>query len=126
MQLHRPPRVLGFVVFAVITMMAGLSVQAGMIGTEQVLKQQRVQTDIQKIQTALAREDVKQLLLTHGVTAQQAQLRIDQLTDQEIHQLANRFDELPAPAGVGVLLLLSGPAMLLLEYIGMTDLTTAF
>ena len=126
MQLQRAPRLLGFTVFAVVLMMVNVGVSAGMIGTDQVVKQQRVLTDKQKIQHALARKDVKQLLLSHGVTPQQAQQRIDQLTDQEIHQLANEFEELPAAGGAGLILLMSGPAILLLEFMGMTDLTTAF
>lgn len=126
MQLQRAPRLLGFTVFAVVLMMVNVGVSAGMIGTDQVVKQQRILTDKQKIQHALARKDVKQLLLSHGVTPQQAQQRIDQLTDQEIHQLANEFEELPAAGGAGLILLMSGPAILLLEFMGMTDLTTAF
>ena len=100
--------------------------EAGFIATEQMLQQQQVVSDKQKIQAAIERSDVKQLLLEHGVSPQHVQARIDQLNDQEIHQLANRFDELPAPAGAGVILLMSGPVMLLLEFMGMTDLTTAF
>lgn len=123
---QRTARLLGSLVFTVTLLMVNGSAFAGMIGTDQVVQQQRVLADKQKIQNALARKDVKQLLLAHGVTPQQAQQRIDQLTDQEIHQLANEFEELPAAGGAGLILLMSGPAILLLEFMGMTDLTTAF
>ena len=123
---QRTPRLLECLVFAITLMMMNMSVLAGMIGTDQVIQQQRVFTDKQKIQNTLARKDVKQFLLAHGVTPQQAQQRIDQLTNQEIHQLANEFEELPAAGGAGLILLMSGPAILLLEFMGMTDLTTAF
>lgn len=126
MRLHSLPRVLGILVGAVFALTVGLSAQAGMIATKQVVEQQQVQSNKQKLRAALAREDVKHLLLAHGVTPQQAEQRINQLTNQEVHQLATSFDELPAPAGAGVLLIMSGPALLLLEFMGMTDLTTAF
>ena len=126
MRLHSSPRVFGMLVGAVFALTASLSVQAGMIATKQVVEQQRAQADKQTLLNELAREDVKQLLLAHGVTPQHAQQRIEQLTDREIRQLSARFNELPAPAGAGVLLLIPGSAMLLLEFMGMTDLTTAF
>lgn len=126
MQFYTAPRLIRLALFMLAMSMPYSAVHAGLIGTQQILNPQQLGADKLKIQTALGREDVKQILLDHGVSPQQAQLRIEQLTDQEIHQLANRFDKLPAPAGAGVLLLLSGPAMLLLEFMGKTDLTTAF
>ena len=126
MQLYPVPRLFRLILLIFVMGYPFLSANAGLFGTEQVIEQQQIHADKLKIQAALEREDVKQILLNHGVSQQQAQQRIDQLTDQEINQLANKFEQLPAGAGAGVLLLLSGPVMLLLEYMGMTDLTTAF
>ena len=126
MQLYPAPRLFRLILLILVMGCPFLSAYAGLFGTEQVIEQQQIHADKLKIQAALEREDVKQILLNHGVSQQQAQQRIDQLTDQEINQLANKFEQLPAGAGAGVLLLLSGPVMLLLEYMGMTDLTTAF
>lgn len=103
-----------------------LAVQAGMISTDQIVNGHDLKTDLLVIKSALAREEVKQVLLEHGVQIEQVRHRVDQLTEEELHQLANQFAELPAGSGAAALLLVSGPVMLLLEFMGMTDLTTAF
>ena len=102
------------------------SVHAGMIDTKSVINQQSISADKLMIKSALAREDVKQALLQHGVNPEEIQLRIDQLTDQELATLASKFDQLPAGGGAAVVLLFTGPVMLMLELMGMTDLTTSY
>jgi hypothetical protein len=99
--------------------------QAGMFETEAISKQ-HTESNKQSVNDALLRDDVKQALLAHGVNPQYAQLRIDQLTDQEIQQLANQFDQLPAASGVGLVLFATGPIVFMLELMGFTDLTTTF
>jgi hypothetical protein len=100
--------------------------QAGMIGTETISTKQHVESSKQTIHSVLLRDDVKQALLVHGVDPQHVQQRIDQLTDQEIQQLANQFDRLPAASGVGLVLFATGPIIFMLELMGLTDLTTTF
>lgn len=100
--------------------------QAGMIGTEAINSTHHSKTHKQLVHSVLDREDVKQALLAHGVNPQHVQQRIDQLTDQEIQQLANQFDQLPAASGVGLVLFATGPIVFMLELMGFTDLTTTF
>ncbi|MDW3095582.1 MAG: PA2779 family protein [Gammaproteobacteria bacterium] len=100
--------------------------QAGMIGTETINSTHLAEANKQYVHTALLRDDVKQALLAHGVNPQHVQQRIDQLTDQEIQQLANQFDQLPAASGVGLVLFATGPIVFMLELMGFTDLTTTF
>ncbi len=97
-----------------------------MIGTEKMVPSKDVAADKHLIYSSLAREDVKQALLRHGVHPQDVQQRIDQLTDTETRQLADQFESLPAAGGLPVILLMPGPIMLLMEMMGTTDLTTAF
>ncbi len=97
-----------------------------MIGTEAISTQQHVESNKQSIRNALLRDDVKHALLAHGVNPQHIQLRINQLTNQEIQQLANQFDRLPAASGVGLVLFATGPIVFMLELMGFTDLTTTF
>ncbi len=99
---------------------------AGMIGTEHVLSKHQIANDRSRIQTALEREDVKQAFLQHGVNPEQVQKRLDQLTDEEIHQLANKFDQLPAASGAGEILLVTGLVVVILELLGITDIFTGF
>ena len=99
---------------------------AGMIATESVNVKHQSDTNKQLIRTALLRDDVKQVLLNHGVDPKHVQRRINQLTDQEIQQLATQFNQLPAASGVGLVLFATGPIILMLELMGFTDLTTTF
>jgi len=99
---------------------------AGMITTEQFNVNTPVKSERQLIQSTLLRDDVKQVLLAHGVDPAHVQQRIDQLTDQEIQQLAQQFDDLPAASGVGLVLFATGPIVFMLELMGFTDLTTTF
>ncbi len=99
---------------------------AGMITTEQFNADASVKSERQLIQSTLLRDDVRQALLAHGVDPAHIQQRIDQLTNQEIQQLAQQFDELPAASGVGLVLFATGPIVFMLELMGLTDLTTTF
>ncbi len=101
-------------------------VHAGMIATESVNVKHQSEANKQLIRSALLRDDVKQALLNHGVDPQHVQQRINQLTDQEIQQLATQFDQLPAASGVGLVLFATGPIVFMLELMGLTDLTTTF
>ena len=99
---------------------------AGMISTAQIDIHNSVENEQQLVHTTLLREDVKQALLAHGVDPDHVQQRVNQLTDQEIQQLAQRFNELPAASGVGLVLFATGPIVFMLELMGYTDLTTTF
>lgn len=112
---------------AVLLLSLGASfAHAGMIGTEQVIAQQQAQYNLKKINEALLRDDVKRALLAHGVKPENIKARLDHLTDQELHALANKFDQLPAASGAGLILFASGPIIFMLELMGVTDLTTTF
>lgn len=102
------------------------SIQAGMLSTQQI--KQNSYTSVQHplvIQT-LQRDDVRNALVKHGVNPTHVEQRINQLTDQELQQLAESFDSLPAASGVGLVLFATGPIVLMLELMGYTDLTTTF
>ncbi len=119
-------RLQAFTVFLLITFALLGSGHAGMFGTEQVITPHGTDPYKQTIINALARDDVKQALIAHGVDPLHAQQRVDQLTHQEIHTLATKLDDLPAASGVGLILFATGPIILMLELMGYTDLTTTF
>ena len=95
-----------------------------MLTTEQITA--HVSSERQLVQSTMLRDDVKQALLAHGVDPAHVQQRINQLTDQEVQQLAKQFSQLPAASGVGVVLFATGPIIFMLELMGLTDLTTTF
>ena len=72
------------------------TVQAAMIGTEQVLAADTAQQNHAKIASALARPEVIAQLEKLGVNKSDAQARVAALTDAEAAVLANQIDSLPA------------------------------
>lgn len=98
---------------------------AEMVSTSNMINPSQFKTDKQVVRNSLARENVKQALLKHGVEPTRVEQRLDQLTPQEMHQLAGNFEKLPAAGFAGVFIL-SGSVSFILEVMGVTDLTTTF
>jgi hypothetical protein len=72
------------------------SAQARMIDTNTVIAKQQETADRERVATFLAREDVKQIMVQHGVDAQEAQKRLESLSNTELTKIANSMDQLPA------------------------------
>ena len=77
---------------------------AGLIGTEQFMAQQLVDQDRETIRNVLDRDEARTLLEKHGVSKEQAQERIDALTDEEVRIVAQKFERLPAAGDGGILI----------------------
>ncbi len=72
---------------------------AGMIGTEQAVSHELAGQDRARISSFIDREDVLSQLQMQGVTAGEAQARVNALTDYEAHLIAGKLDQLPAGGG---------------------------
>ena len=82
------------------------SALAAMIGTESVIDSDRGLHAREYLKTFLARDDVKNALLSQGLDPLEAQSRIDSLTDEEARWVADQLDELPAGGGFFTTLLI--------------------
>jgi hypothetical protein len=78
---------------------------AAMIGTDAVVDADRVQNAREYLNHFLAREDVRNALIARGIDPQEAQIRVDNLTDQEAQFLADKLEQLPAGGNFFVALL---------------------
>lgn len=72
------------------------SAYAVMVETEQTISHELAGQDRAKIMAFLDREDVLAQLQQHGVTAGDAKARVNALTDDEVHKIAGKLDQLPA------------------------------
>jgi len=72
----------------------------------------------------MSRSEVRSLLETNGLTLEEAQSRVDSLTDKEVSQMAKKFDELPAAGDAAVVVLVIILVVLILELAGITDIFT--
>ena len=114
-----------------VTLAAFLSVatprpaQAGLIGAASVIDTGAASArgeNLARVETALARADVRQQLEAWGVDASAASERVAALTDTELAQLSGRLDT--APAGGEILALIGAVfiVLLILDYVGVTKI----
>ncbi|QMU61600.1 MAG: PA2779 family protein [Gammaproteobacteria bacterium] len=97
---------------------------AGIVGTDSYLSEQTIQQDREDLRALMSRDEVRLLLETNGLTMEQAQARVDSLTDKEVSQMAKKFDELPAAGDAAVVVLVIALVVLVLELAGITDIFT--
>lgn len=103
----------------VITSMVIPSVDAKMIETSIYLDQTAsARSDLVSF---MAREDVRNKLVALGVNPDDAANRIAALTDQEVSQLQNRINDLPAGSGVLAVLGIVLVVLIVLELVGVTN-----
>ena len=72
------------------------SAVAALIGTESVVDTDGAQNARQYLKSVLAREDVKNALVSRGIDPLEAKSRIDSLTDEEATRVADQLQALPA------------------------------
>lgn len=94
--------------------------QAKMVGTDAVIAGQQAADQRAQVADFMAREDVKQVMTQYGVDPVEAQKRVDSLSNEELANLANSIDQLPAGgSAVGVIV---GAALLVFIILLITDL----
>ena len=76
------------------------SAWSAMIGTESIINVDRGQSPRDYLNNLLAREDIQAALVSKGINPQEAQARIDSLSDAEVNDIVNKLDQLPAGGGV--------------------------
>jgi hypothetical protein len=72
------------------------SAMAAMIGTESVVNTERAQNSREYLKSLLAREDVRNALVSQGIDPVEAKNRLDSLTDEEATRVADQLQALPA------------------------------
>ena len=97
---------------------------AGIVGTDSFLSEQTIQQDRENLRNLMSRDEVRSMLEMNGLTVEQAQERVDSLTDSEVQQMAKKFDELPAAGNAGVVILVIALVVIILELAGITDIFT--
>lgn len=74
------------------------TIQAGMIGTDQMASVASAQADRAAVLNLMSRSDVASQLQTLGLDPKVAADRVAAMTDEEVHSLAGNLDSLPAGA----------------------------
>jgi len=100
---------------------------AVIISTEAVVNAEQAQQQRDHVRDLLNRNDVKAYLSARGVDPANVQVRVDSLTDAEVHALASRLDTHPAGGdflGGGFLevALIAFIVLLITDILGYTDI----
>ena len=88
------------VVYTLIFMIPQLGIlgaaQAAIVTTDQYASALDRESNLDKVRHALSRPELARQLETMGVSPEQARLRVEALTDQELATVADQTDRLPA------------------------------
>ncbi len=98
---------------------------AVIISTETVVNAEQAQQQRDHVHDLLNRNDVKAYLSARGVDPANVQVRVDSLTDAEVHALASRLDKHPAGGFGGGFLevaLIAFIVLLITDILGYTDI----
>ncbi len=95
--------------------------QAAMVGTADILKAQSNDLARQKVKLFMERQEVVQQFDAWGVNPDEAQARVDTMTDEEIAMLSSKIDRLPA--GGDALGFILAVAVIVFVVLIITDLT---
>jgi hypothetical protein len=95
---------------------------AAIVSTGEIVAAEQVQIDRAQLKTWLAKQDVQKQLVAMGVDVSAAEERVDQMTDQEVQQMAAHMNEMPAGAGTAEVLVLAFLVLVVLEVTGVTDI----
>jgi hypothetical protein len=99
--------------------------QAALVTTNEIVKQAENDLAREKVNLFLERADVRQQMINLGVDPDLAKMRVASLTDQEITQIADQIDELPAGGGLIETLLIVGlvifVVLLITDILGLTN-----
>lgn len=97
-------------------------VQAGMVGTAQVLAAEQGRLDRHRLASLLEREDLQRRLSALGVDVQDARNRVANLTDAEVARINQHITELPAGGDVLGVVVLIFIVFIITDAIGVTDI----
>ncbi len=101
------------------------SASAAMIGTESLLPAGRQQETREYLNQMTARQEIRLALIAQGIAPQEAELRLDSLTDEEIALLGQKIDDLSAGRGVVIFSLIIVAvivaAFIIFNYTSVTD-----
>lgn len=123
-RVHRSVSVLMTLLLVLISVPAK-SVFAAMVGTQALLINPDTQNARNHIRAFLERREVQSVLTARGIDPDEAQLRVDSLSDAEVRQIADQINQLPAGGDFGSTLVYIAIIVLLvlltMELLGYTD-----
>jgi hypothetical protein len=111
---------------ALLNLGSPLVAQAGIVTTLQAVEATTRAQDLETVNSALAREEVRAQFASLGVSPAQVESRVAALTDSELRTLAGQMAELPAGADALAVIGIVFLVLLILEAVGVIDVFKKF
>ncbi len=108
-------------IFLFMQLMVVPAAHAAMVGNDTVIQQQDRATMKAQVMQLMDNQAAAQALEKNGVTKEQVSERLDRLSHQELQQLAQKSEELPAGQGVLGIVLAIILILVILDLLGATD-----
>ncbi|ERP89685.1 MAG: hypothetical protein CL537_10970 [Alcanivoracaceae bacterium] len=108
-------------IFLFMQLMVVPAAHAAMVGNDTVIQQQDRATMKAQVMQLMDHQAAAQALEKNGVTKEQVSERLDRLSHQELQQLAQKSEELPAGQGVLGIVLAIILILVILDLLGATD-----
>lgn len=96
--------------------------QAGIIGTDQALNAQQLEDTRGQIKQMLNKAETMEQFRSLGIDIDEAQMRVDSMTDQELAVMADRMQQMPAGGGVLGTVAFIFIILLITDILGYTDI----
>ncbi|MCG8439642.1 MAG: PA2779 family protein [Pseudomonadales bacterium] len=108
-------------IFLFMQLMVVPAAHAAMVGNDTVIQQQDRAAMKAQVMQLMDHQAAAQALEKNGVTKEQVSERLDRLSHQELQQLAQKSEELPAGQGVLGIVLAIILILVILDLLGATD-----
>jgi hypothetical protein len=122
------PISLGLVLVTLMMVVPPSSAIAALVQTETVLTRASVEEARVRVAGFMARPEVRAGFVAHGIDVDEAQARINSLTDAEILMLNGQLDRMPAGGdALGAIIITAGIIFVILiitDIVGVTDVFT--
>lgn len=108
-------------ILSMTTLALPTAVVAAPIGTDTLVQLDQRGELLSRIQTGLARDDVRAEFLSRGVSPVEVDARLAALSNEELQLVAQQLDELPAGGSVLAVIGVVFVVLLILELVGVTN-----
>ena len=108
--------------FAVLNLGSPLVARAELVGTMQAVEAGTRAHDLATVNSALAREQVREQMVSLGVDVADVEARVARLTDTELRTLAERMDQMPAGGDALAVIGIVFVVLIILELVGVIDI----
>jgi len=108
-------------VLMVTANLQGLAV-AGIVSTNAIQHSEQATQQQDAIKNLITRSDIRDALISNGVSADEVMARVNNMSDTELATLHGKLDQIPAGQGALETVLLVFVILILLDLTGVTDI----